>query len=1114
MKQIKKLLTFMLVVTGIIAMLVFTSSAVYEVDTWDELEIALENPGTADIVLTGNIIRTVENVFDSVSVKGVKTLDLNGHTVAYYDNVGKNDVDFTSHSNHDTLFNIGSSAELTINDSSTTKIGTIIFDGWLANARSLKVIPIRDIFSIGGKLTVNGGYFSCGHEDDEWVTALRLNGSLYTGYVNKQVYGTPLVVCYGGELVVNDGGFGGRGGYYIKDKTNVTNYTGAAVYCSYGSKTTINGGSFLGMGGADIFCADSRAEITVKSGTFKTKGIDKAIVRNNNYDAGNLEKGYMHLRSDMIADGIEKKVIVADGNVYAYAAGAKPETFDWSTVDTVVYDAIGFKSQSPAMPEGKNVEYLGECNVNYNKIISFEEKPLDAYLKKLGVSVLSSLVVRNSSNAIVYSTPAAGLKSYNFKNAAPDTYTATEQITLTYGGKVISKLEHVFVVDMKNFCSHTYTTISDTATCTGSGIKTERCTLCGDEKTSTSAALGHLSLSSDWAYNSTHHWYYCRRCNTILTKDAHTFASASNRTCVHCRYNDNCEWGNAMDTEHDEKYHWWPCDTHSLDDECPNNHQLEKELHTVCTIENAGSLEHDPEIEYSCVNGYVCDGCGEYFGETGEHKWEQIPAREGGIKVATCITSGYIKYRCYYNGKYDCKGNKITCSATKTVTIPALGHDFDYDAPDSNTATCTEDGLYTYSCTRARCSVTTTKPSSALNHSFVDWVVETPATCTTDGLSTAACINAGCTHKDIMPIPAFGHSFGFPETVVAPTCTEKGKNVAKCTAENCNATQETEIEVIDHSFTEKIIDQLHLVSPATTESPAIYKYDCAGCDAISDTLTFTHGEKLTALGKTDKITAVQNTSAIKLTWTAVDGAAGYRVYQKVGEGWKALGNVTGTTAIINNLTAGTKYSFAVKAGAIVDGSVVWATDYTTINTATQAIKPVKVAAAQNTSAIKLAWTACPGATGYRIYYKSGNIWKVSVSTTAATSHMYTNLKAGAKYTFAIRPYILVDGVVIWSDYVEFTTATKPAAPVAKASSPSKGKITLTYSAVNGADGYQVYYSENGGAYKLYKVYTAAGTLNFANLKSGTKYTFAVRAGIRTSGGNIYGGYNPVTVTVK
>ena len=95
-----------------------------------------------------------------------------------------------------------------------------------------------------------------------------------------------------------------------------------------------------------------------------------------------------------------------------------------------------------------------------------------------------------------------------------------------------------------------------------------------------------------------------------------------------------------------------------------------------------------------------------------------------------------------------------------------------------------------------------------------------------------------------------------------------------------------------------------------------------------------------------------------------------------------------------------------------------------------------------------------------------------------------------------------------------TAATSPANPTTTVTSASKGKITVKWKAVSGAESYQLYYKTGNGSYKLYKTYTSAKTVNFSNLKSGTSYTFAVRAGIKTSGGWIYGSYTPVNVKVK
>lgn len=198
----------------------------------------------------------------------------------------------------------------------------------------------------------------------------------------------------------------------------------------------------------------------------------------------------------------------------------------------------------------------------------------------------------------------------------------------------------------------------------------------------------------------------------------------------------------------------------------------------------------------------------------------------------------------------------------------------------------------------------------------------------------------------------------------------------------------------------------------------------------------------------------------------------------------------------------------------VNGITVFADKYTTIKTATKAAAPSNVTSVQNTSAIRLDWEATEAVSGFRIYYKSGDIWKICVSATSATFHIFENLKAGAKYTFAIRPYINVDGVVIWGEYAEFTACSKPVNVTSTVSSASKGKITLKWSAVNGAEVYNVYYKSGNGAYKLYKTYSAPQTLTFSGLASGSKYTFAVRAGVNASSGVVYGGYTPVSVTVK
>lgn len=265
----------------------------------------------------------------------------------------------------------------------------------------------------------------------------------------------------------------------------------------------------------------------------------------------------------------------------------------------------------------------------------------------------------------------------------------------------------------------------------------------------------------------------------------------------------------------------------------------------------------------------------------------------------------------------------------------------------------------------------------------------------------------------------------------------------------------------------------------------------------------------TKSGAIAKLSATQSTSAIKLTWTASQGATGYRIFYKAGNGWKAcVSSTTALTHTFRNLKPGAKYTFAVQP-YVKNGSVVVWSDYAQLDTAVKATGIAKLSSSQSTSEIRLTWTASQGATGYRIFFRSGGKWKVTVSSTANTSHTFRNLKAGAKCTFAVQPYVKNGSAVVWSDYITTTAATKPATPKVTASSTLGGQAVVSWNAVNGANGYQLYYKVNNGSYKLHKEYTSAGKLTFNNLKRGATYTFAVRAFVNTSAGKVRSGYMEV-----
>ena len=144
--------------------------------------------------------------------------------------------------------------------------------------------------------------------------------------------------------------------------------------------------------------------------------------------------------------------------------------------------------------------------------------------------------------------------------------------------------------------------------------------------------------------------------------------------------------------------------------------------------------------------------------------------------------------------------------------------------------------------------------------------------------------------------------------------------------------------------------------------------------------------------------------------------------------------------------------------------------------------------------------------------------EAGLSTAEAQARLEKNgknkLAEGKKYIFAVRAYLKVDSVVYWADYDKFTFGTKLPAPVlSSVKSPAKGKLTVKWSAVSGADGYQIFYKTSKKA--SYKKLTNTTKNPFtASVKPATYY-IKVRAYSKVSGGYVHSGFSgEKTVKVK
>ena len=266
------------------------------------------------------------------------------------------------------------------------------------------------------------------------------------------------------------------------------------------------------------------------------------------------------------------------------------------------------------------------------------------------------------------------------------------------------------------------------------------------------------------------------------------------------------------------------------------------------------------------------------------------------------------------------------------------------------------------------------------------------------------------------------------------------------------------------------------------------------------------------LGTTSSITATKTATSVTLNWNAVPGADGYRVYRKTSSGWLTLGHTTRLTYTENSLKANTKYTYAVKAYVLDGATKVFAPKYKTLDVTTSKATlgtTSKITATKTTSSVTLKWNKVTGATGYRVYQKTASGWKTLANTTKLT-YTVKSLKAGTKYTFAIRAYVTKSGKMTLApkyktiDVTTTSSSAKPAQVKNLKATPTATTVKLTWSKVSGVKGYYVF-SYNSKTKKYTSLGKTTGTTyTVKNCKANTAYQYAVQAYKVSGGKNVFG----------
>lgn len=152
----------------------------------------------------------------------------------------------------------------------------------------------------------------------------------------------------------------------------------------------------------------------------------------------------------------------------------------------------------------------------------------------------------------------------------------------------------------------------------------------------------------------------------------------------------------------------------------------------------------------------------------------------------------------------------------------------EYTSEVTTEATCTTDGIMTYTCTL--CGDTYTEAIAATGHSYDEGVVTTAATCTEDGVMTYTCTVCGETYTEM--IAATGHIWNDSEVTTEATCTTEGVITYTCSV--CGDTYTEAIAATGHTYVNGVCTVCGAEEPEkTVTEPTITSYEASGTKSVT-----------------------------------------------------------------------------------------------------------------------------------------------------------------------------------------------------------------------------------------------------------------------------------------
>lgn len=185
-------------------------------------------------------------------------------------------------------------------------------------------------------------------------------------------------------------------------------------------------------------------------------------------------------------------------------------------------------------------------------------------------------------------------------------------------------------------------------------------------------------------------------------------------------------------------------------------------------------------------------------------------------------------------------------------------------------------------------------------------------------------------------------------------------------------------------------------------------------------------DKSVTLGKVDTLTIDSSGyNKVKLTWSGVDGATGYRIYRSTSKtsGFTKIKSITTNSKVTytnSGISCGTQYYYKVRAYRLIDGNYYFGEYSSVVGGKPVPAKPGSVSVAKySRTKVKLSWNKVAGASGYRIYRsksKTSGFSKIKTITSGSKLTYVRSTTRNVKYYYKIRAYKTVNGKKVWGTY--------------------------------------------------------------------------------------------------